>query len=76
MRTRFWGILGLLLLVSVVFLVGCATESSYQGSETRYYRAYEPEYSSPGEVPPYYYDNNPEYEHWFTAPEWTPDVGG
>jgi hypothetical protein len=81
MKHRLYGILGLLLLIPLVLLAGYATESSYQGSETRYYsargyyRAYEPEYSSPGEVPPYYYGDNPGYEHWFSAPYWMPDVG-
>jgi ABC-type oligopeptide transport system substrate-binding subunit len=68
MRKRFLATLGLLLLVSVVLLVGCATESSYQGPQT--------EYPSTGRVPQYYYHYNPQYEQWFTPPYWMPDVGG
>jgi hypothetical protein len=67
MRNPFWTILGLLLLVSVVFLVSCATESSYQAPET--------EYPSATKVPPSYYDYNSQYEQWFTGPYWRPDIG-
>jgi hypothetical protein len=72
MRTRFWGILGLLFLLMLVPLAGCATGPGYQGSEAGYYRAPESEYPA---VPPSYYDYNPQYEHWFTAPEWMPEIG-
>jgi hypothetical protein len=76
MRNRFWPILGLLLLVSGLFLAGCATEGGYQGYERAYYRTPETEYPGPGPVPPSFYRDNPQYEHWFRAPEWMPDVGG
>jgi hypothetical protein len=67
MNHRFWTILGLLLLVPVLLLAGCATESSYQAPET--------EYPSTSQVPPNYYHYNPQYEQWFTAPYWMPDIG-
>jgi hypothetical protein len=67
MENRFWTTLGLLILLSVVFLAGCATGTSYQSPET--------EYSSTSSVPSSYYNYNPQYQHWFTAPEWMPEVG-
>jgi hypothetical protein len=72
MRTGFWGISGFLLLGAVILLAGCATGPGYQGSEAGYYRASESGYPA---VPPSYYDYNPQYEHWFSAPEWMPEVG-
>lgn len=66
-KNRLGGILGLLLLVPLLLLAGCATGSSYQVPET--------EYPSTSLVPPSYYDYNPQYEQWFTGPEWMPDVG-
>jgi hypothetical protein len=67
MRTRFKGILSLLLLVPLVLLAGCAAERSYQG--------HEPEYSSTSEIPPSWYNYNPQYEQWFSAPYWMPEIG-
>jgi hypothetical protein len=82
-RNLFGGMMMLLLLGAAILLAGCAAGPSYEGFEARYYRppgpgyyrGYEPEYSSPGEIPPYYYHDNPTYEHWFSAPYWTPDIG-
>lgn len=67
MKNRFWAILGLLLLVPVLLLAGCATEQRYQGPQT--------EYPSTSPVPPSYYDYNPQYEQWFSAPYWMPEIG-
>ena len=72
MRSRFGGLWGPLLLLMLVPLAGCATGPAYQGSEVGYYRASESGYSA---VPPSYYDYSPQYEHWFTAPEWMPEIG-
>jgi hypothetical protein len=67
MRNRFGGILGLLLLVPLVLLAGCAAGSSYQAPES--------EYPSTSDVSPSYYNYNPQYQQWFTAPYWAPDIG-
>jgi hypothetical protein len=66
MRNRLGGILGLLLLVPLVLLAGCAAGS---------YQAPESEYSSTSDVPPSYYNYNPQYQQWFSAPYWAPDIG-
>ncbi len=60
-------ILGLLLLVPVFFLAGCAASDTYRGS------SYEASYSS--EVPSSFYDNDPMLQDWYSAPYWQPNVG-
>jgi hypothetical protein len=70
MKNRFWIIFGVLLLVPVLILAGCATEPGYQAPKPEY----QTEFGYPY-VPPSYYDYNPQYEHWFTPPYWMPEIG-
>jgi hypothetical protein len=63
MRRLIW--LGLLLLV----LTGSCAPGEYyrQGPESSY------PYIS--DVPPSFYDYDPNLSYWYTAPYWNPDVG-
>jgi hypothetical protein len=66
MARRCWGVLGLLLVVPVALLAGCAPERAYRGAAA--------DESSISDVPPSFYGNDPALRHWFTAPYWMPDA--
>lgn len=64
MMRRWRRISGLLLLVPVLLLAGCAATGTYQG----------PPYSNPSlnMVPPSFYGNDPTMSYWYTAPYFMP----
>ena len=54
-----WGVLGLLLLVPVVLLAGCAAWEAYRGAGSAE--------SYVTDVPPAFRDTDPALRHWYTA---------
>jgi hypothetical protein len=40
-----------------------------------YSQAPEPYYPAITDVPPAFYDNDPNLRYWFTAPYWNPSIG-
>ena len=63
MTKRWWGVLGLWLLLPVVFLAGCA-EGTYRGAASAdAYNNY---------VPPALSGTNPALREWYTAPYFDP----
>jgi hypothetical protein len=64
MTRRYWGILGLLLLVPVALLAGCAAGKTYRGAESDFSYIYT--------VPPSFYGNDPALRQWYTAPYFIP----
>jgi hypothetical protein len=62
--TRRWkGVAGLLLLVPVVLLAGCAAGGAYQGAATG---------ASSNDVPPAFRNVDPALRHWYEAPYFNP----
>jgi hypothetical protein len=64
MTTRWWRVLGLLLLVPVVLVAGCAPEGAYRGATSSE--------SYISNVPPSFYGNDPTLSQWYTAPYFMP----
>ena len=64
MTKRCLGVLGLLLLVPVVLLAGCAAGGAYRGAGSA------DAYISP--VPPALYGTDPTLREWYTAPYFMP----
>jgi hypothetical protein len=63
---RCWGVMGLLLVVPVILLGGCAAGGAYQGAGS--------EGSYLTDVPPSFYGDDPMLSQWYTAPYWNPDA--
>jgi hypothetical protein len=66
MARRWRLVSGLLLLVPVALLAGCAGVGNGRGAV-----ADEPYIT---DVPASFYDNDPALRQWFTAPYWMPDA--
>ena len=59
-----WGVSGLLLLVAVVLLAGCAAGDGYRGGGSA------DAYDNP--LPPALQGTDPALRHWYTAPYFDP----
>jgi hypothetical protein len=66
MSRRWRLVMGLLLLVPVALLAGCAGAGNGRGDVV-----YQPYIT---DVPPSFYGNDPALRHWYTAPYWMPDA--
>jgi hypothetical protein len=66
MTPRWWRWLGLLVLVPVVLVAGCASEGGYQGATYNE--------SSLNNIPPSWYGDNPQLEQWYSPPYWMPEA--
>jgi len=64
MTRRCWGVLGLLLLVAVALLAGCAAPGAYRSAASA------DAYISP--VPPAFRATDPALRQWYTAPYFMP----
>lgn len=64
MTRRYWGVLGLLLLVLMALLAGCADGGTYRGAESTNTYIYT--------IPPAFYGNDPALRQWYTAPYFAP----
>ena len=64
MTRRWQKVGGLLLLVPVVLLAGCAAAGAYRGAASAD--------TSVNTVPPSFYGNDPALRHWYTAPYFDP----
>jgi len=65
MKRRWWGVSGLLLLLPVALLAGCAAGGAYPGVA--------PDVASLTDVPSSFYGNDPALRQWYTAPYWNPE---